>query len=252
MKSDCVERWKEAQTHEKDYQLRKKVKPGKGKRIWAYKYIKLLESYTIINENSKILDIGCGFNAMVSPMVKGERIGLDPLTDIYFKEFDLPKNISWLKGLGEHIPIKNGCLDVVLCMNVLDHMRDPTKAFSEIRRVLRSRGIAMVYVNCYSPFVKYYRENKEKLKIGDSFHPFSFSAKEILETMNSFNLHVAYVDKEPTKWLNSLLIRLEEKNIAILASTLIRAFLSLLWRLAHTRTALDDDGAFIFVAHKTD
>lgn len=46
----------------------------------------------------------------------------------------------------------------------------------------------MLYVDCYSPFVKHYGRIKEKLKIGDLFHPFSFPAKEILETTSSFSL----------------------------------------------------------------
>jgi len=86
---------------------------------------------------SKILDIRCGSDPMICYMDKGERIGLDPLMDVFFKEFDFPKNVSLIKGVGEYLPFRNGCFNVILCMNVLDHMRDPIKALSEISRTIK-------------------------------------------------------------------------------------------------------------------
>ena len=252
IKPVSVKRWIKAQTHEKDFQLRRKLikfKLGSGK--WAYKYVRLLESYTIIKQSSKILDIGCGSDPMICYMDKGERIGLDPLMDVFFKEFDFQRNVSWIKGVGEYLPFRNGCFNVILCMNVLDHMRDPIKALSEISRTIKNGGIFMLYVDCYSPFVKYYRKIKEELGIGDIFHPFSFSAGEILKIMTTFNLHIVYVDKEQTRWSNRLFYHWEKRDIKAIVSIALRAILSLFWRgLAHIMTPLDDDGKFIFIAYK--
>ncbi|HDD64253.1 MAG TPA: hypothetical protein ENF53_03760 [Thermoprotei archaeon] len=109
----------------------------------------------------------------------------------------------------------------------------------------------MLYVDCYSPFVKYYRKIKEGLGIGDIFHPFSFSAEEILKIMTAFNLHIVYVDKEPTGWSNRLFYYWEKRDIKAIVGVALRAILSLFWRgLARIMTPLDDDGKFIFIAYK--
>ena len=249
MKGVDVDRWRAAQIKEKDFHVGRKIIKSSS-RHW-FKYIRLLAFYTNIDENSSILDVGCGPDAMVSYVIKGERVGLDPLMDAFLRKFKLPKDVHWIKGMGEHMPLKTGYFDVVLCMNVLDHMLDPSKALNEISKILKNEGIFLLYVECHSPFVKYFRKIKETLKVGDIFHPFSFSAEEILKNLSIFNLHLLYIEKEQTKWLIRLITRLKEKNLKAFISLTVRCILSLVWRqMAHIRTPIDDDGMFIFISRK--
>jgi len=85
------------------------------------------------------------------------------------------------------------------------------------------------------------------------FHPFSFSANEILETMSNFSFLVVYIDKEPIRWLNGILMWCKERRIISTIGITASAILSSIWRkLVHIRIPTDDDGKFIFVAHKTE
>jgi 2-polyprenyl-6-hydroxyphenyl methylase/3-demethylubiquinone-9 3-methyltransferase len=49
--------------------------------------------------------------------------------------------INYKIGTGEELPFENNSFDVVLCCDVLEHVRDLPKVISEISRVLKNRGI---------------------------------------------------------------------------------------------------------------
>lgn len=44
----------------------------------------------------------------------------------------------------EHLPLKNTCMDKVLCSQVLEHLSNPTLALREMNRVLKSNGVAEI------------------------------------------------------------------------------------------------------------
>lgn len=85
------------------------------------------------------VDVGCGRDGS---HVRGlaERfgfhvVGVDPLAE--------PPN---LVGVIEDLPLADASVDLVWCRDMLSHVEDLPRAFSELRRVLRPRGRAMVYL----------------------------------------------------------------------------------------------------------
>lgn len=50
------------------------------------------------------------------------------------------------------LPFKDGSFDTVLCMNVLEHVRDPARVLAEIRRVLRPGGFLLFGVPFLYPY----------------------------------------------------------------------------------------------------
>lgn len=55
-------------------------------------------------------------------------------------------NGAELLGSAENIGVSDGCVELVLCTQVLEHCDDPWKAMAEIHRVLRPGGHAIVSV----------------------------------------------------------------------------------------------------------
>jgi SAM-dependent methyltransferase len=80
----------------------------------------------------RLLDVGCGekpYAALFAPYVS-EHVGLDTA----------PHAHADLVGPIESIPAEDGAFDVVLCVQVLEHVDDPAQGVRELHRVTRPGG----------------------------------------------------------------------------------------------------------------
>ncbi len=55
-------------------------------------------------------------------------------------------------GSVSDIPLEDASADAILCSSVLEHIPDPLRAFSEIKRILRPGGILFFYVPSLYPY----------------------------------------------------------------------------------------------------
>jgi len=82
----------------------------------------------------RILDVGCG-DRPYEPLFSSasEVVG-----------FDRPGNPrADLHGSIEAIPVEDASFDVVVCLQVLEHVPDPDAAVRELRRVVRGGGVVL-------------------------------------------------------------------------------------------------------------
>ncbi len=80
-----------------------------------------------------IIDIGCGdkpYKSLFEPFCK-KYVGVDIRKD------------ADIIAPAEKIPVKNNSFDLALCFQVLEHCRDPQKAVSEIKRILKKGGYVL-------------------------------------------------------------------------------------------------------------
>jgi len=56
--------------------------------------------------------------------------------DYFLKEFEMPKDVKFLKGVAEELPFKDNFFDLVIATNVLNHTEQPLQVINEIKRVL--------------------------------------------------------------------------------------------------------------------
>jgi SAM-dependent methyltransferase len=88
----------------------------------------------------RVLDVGCGDRpyAQIFPGAVG---------------FDVPGNEhADLHGSLESIPVEDGSFDVVLCLQVLEHVPDPAAAVRELHRVVRPGGRVLLSTHGVYPF----------------------------------------------------------------------------------------------------
>ncbi|MDX6442776.1 MAG: hypothetical protein QOE43_2505, partial [Gaiellaceae bacterium] len=79
----------------------------------------------------RVLDVGCG-DRPYEPLFKdaAEVVG-----------FDVPGNAhADLHGTIDAIPVEDASFDVVLCLQVLEHVPDPAAAVRELRRAVKPGG----------------------------------------------------------------------------------------------------------------
>lgn len=90
-----------------------------------------------------VLDIGCG-NKPYLPLFEG-------LAGTYFGVDAVEGPQVDAVGVAEALPCEDNSFDVILCTQVLEHVDDPRQVLSEIRRVLRPRGV--VYLSTHGVFL---------------------------------------------------------------------------------------------------
>ena len=186
-KINLPERWKIAQDSEREYWegytqeslLKEELERHKRKA-------EILENewkhFISLNKNSKILQIGCGPEDVITHLKTGKKYAIDPLADFYKKKFGLNYgNLVFLQGRGEELPFDDKSFDVIILANVLDHVESPEKVLSEIKRVLKDKGIFqfenLFYQRKFIKIAKIWGGIKQTLtgKIFNIHHPYMFS-----------------------------------------------------------------------------
>lgn len=93
-----------------------------------------------IGPESSVLDLGCGRGGVVELFWREVRLaaGLDPDAPS-LTEHRAP-GMPVIRGIGETIPFAGESFDLVVCVWVLEHLRDPSSTLREVRRVLKPGG----------------------------------------------------------------------------------------------------------------
>lgn len=106
----------------------------------------LINSYANSQKNIKLLDIGCGTGELLKELPPlGDVFGIDssPQAIAFCKEKGL-KNVSVAEGT--KIPFPNNSFDVILCLDVLEHIQDDSAVLKEIYRVAKMGAIIFIFV----------------------------------------------------------------------------------------------------------
>lgn len=111
--------------------------------------IQLLRQYaSMVKKQTKVLDIGCASGWFISEIAKAYPIpgyvGIDVYKDAILYAKELYPAISFRVVDAHKLPFKSNAFDVVICMNVLEHVVNPNKIMEEIKRVLKPGGIILI------------------------------------------------------------------------------------------------------------
>jgi len=93
-----------------------------------------------LTSSSRVLDLGCGRGGVVELFWRDVKIaaGLDP--DPASLSEHRAHGMPVIRGVGERLPFVDGSFDLIVCLWVLEHMREPGAVFGEVRRVLWPGG----------------------------------------------------------------------------------------------------------------
>ncbi len=103
-------------------------------------------------DGEEILDIGCGraTDAMQLAERSGRCCGIEPSHNMIMHAVgQIHQNgtqVVLLRGIGEHLPMRNDSFDKIVCKGALDHFACPSKAVEEMARVLKPQGKAIITV----------------------------------------------------------------------------------------------------------
>ena len=94
----------------------------------------------LIGKRDRVLDVGCGRGRLLEMIDAEEMHGVDLSkrgVEIACKKGIRAKVCDVEK---ERLPYPDGYFDVVICMELVEHLVDPVHALAEINRVLRRGG----------------------------------------------------------------------------------------------------------------
>jgi ubiquinone/menaquinone biosynthesis C-methylase UbiE len=137
------------------------INKGLGNYTTAYNAWKRIESIrALFNEEVNqrgdrlsILDVGCGdalpLFILNSDINTSEYYGIDvSLLDIAFaeklKELLEADNVTFVVGDAGRLPFQDSLFDIVICSEVLEHLKHPEACLKEIRRILKNGGTALI------------------------------------------------------------------------------------------------------------
>jgi ubiquinone/menaquinone biosynthesis C-methylase UbiE len=100
------------------------------------------------NENSNILDVGCGISSILH-FLPGKKTGIDSLADVYKELYTYPQDLNILKADCESLPFENNQFDIIFCTNAYDHFNNLDSANKEIYRVLKPNGFFILAVEIF-------------------------------------------------------------------------------------------------------
>ncbi len=95
----------------------------------------------------RVLDLGCAGGFMAEAMAaRGASVtGIDPASRAVAaartRSRGTGSGIDYLVAMGEHLPFPRASFDTVVCVDVLEHVRDLDAVIAEIGRVLQPGGL---------------------------------------------------------------------------------------------------------------
>ncbi|MEM8580120.1 MAG: bifunctional 2-polyprenyl-6-hydroxyphenol methylase/3-demethylubiquinol 3-O-methyltransferase UbiG [Pseudomonadota bacterium] len=110
---------------------------------------------------AEVLDLGCagGFMAEAIAANGGHVTGIDPAAQAIAaaKEHaaSIGLDITYDVGVGEALPYANGAFDIVVCVDVLEHVEDLGKVLSEVARILKPGGLFLFDTINRSPLARF-------------------------------------------------------------------------------------------------
>lgn len=120
-------------------------------RFWHTRRFREVKDLLSRIEPRKILDVGCHgglFTNEIAGYYKQSAIcGIDiSPSAIKFARSKYRSKIRFGVGRAERIPYPNDSFDLVTCLEVMEHVDNPTEVVGEIKRVLKEKGHFIVLV----------------------------------------------------------------------------------------------------------
>jgi ubiquinone/menaquinone biosynthesis C-methylase UbiE len=126
-------------------------------RVWHRRRLQRI-SGLISKTNGRILDIGCdGITLTEAVAVNAgatEVVGIDISGGAVAYSKRKRPEFHLAIGHGEALPFHGAIFDIIICLEVLEHVEHPDKLLSEMKRCLRKDGYGLVVVPTETPLFK--------------------------------------------------------------------------------------------------
>jgi SAM-dependent methyltransferase len=154
-----------------------------------------------------VLDAGCGRRSQVIPPVPAHVVGIDVSPEELAKNTDADETIL---GDLQTYPLPANAYDLIVCWDVLEHLRDPEPAIRNLMRALKPSGAIVVKVpnvasvkglmTRWTPrwfhrtlAMKLHPSLPEDYEPFTTFHRFAIAPRSLQKQLTGSGLEVTYV-----------------------------------------------------------
>ena len=138
-----------------------------------------------IIKNKIVLDIasGAGYGTKLISGDAKKVYGIDYSSEAvkYAKEYYGSKNIEYIKGDAQAIPLADNSVDVIVSFETIEHLKNPKKFIKEVKRILKNDGQFIVSTPNDDEFIE-----------GNKFHLHEFQLNELKTLISSNFKHCIY------------------------------------------------------------
>ena len=163
--------------------------------------IKFMIRSTIIKENLKLLDVGCGSGQFLYEM---KQLNLRP-HGIEIGDFDESEDLNIKNTTLLNAKYKDNYFDLITMNHVLEHVHNPTQTLKEIHRILKVNGTFIIGIpNTNSLTRKLF--NKNWLAYDIPRHLFNYSDNLIIHLLekHKFKIRKVRYNSRPNQFVMSL------------------------------------------------
>lgn len=133
-----------------------------------------------------ILDIGCGEGFFASRLGNEMMIELDiSIPSLKIAKLSNPM-MQCIAGDISHLPFKSASFDLVIAMEVLEHLNDPEKAIMEVRAISRKYCLFSVPNDPFFKTMNLFRGKNLRLFGNDPKHVQSWNEKRFLKLISKY------------------------------------------------------------------
>ena len=219
MSSTSYTRWRTAQNVEKRafHNRKEKTRPTES-HFFSQNFI--LGSKFFNDKN--ILEVGCSPTAVIHSLKSARfRVGIDPLAGKWARFY--ANSTDHIQGMGEYLPFKDKSFDIILCINVLDHVQMPSVALKEIRRCLKKGGTLVLWLQTFSTS----KIIRSVLNLIDAPHPHHFRDSDISFMLMEIGYGIDYHQCRRASFNSAISVIKEGLTISGLKSLFANLFLGL-------------------------
>jgi SAM-dependent methyltransferase len=182
-----------------DYQFRALLKGPRVQRFWHRNKLQALR-LALSSSPGVVVDVGCGSGNLLfySGIAPALAVGLDASREAV--RFCLThrggRRAGFAQAVGGAMPLAANVADIVILVEVLEHLLDPGKVLGEIRRVLKPGGRLFLTTPNYEwpspwPLLEWLADRSGRFaQMGGAQHVRQFTKASVRETVQSHGLQV--------------------------------------------------------------
>ena len=182
-----------------DY-YQKGIRTNIFQRYWHSQKTKTFKKIVNSRVFGSILDVGCASGSMANEISnifpKSNITGIDAYSKAIAYGRKKYPHLNLLTGDAHKLSFKSKSFDLVVCYETIEHVVDPAKVLSEIRRVVKQKGLAIVAMDSgRAPFRLIWwvwERTKGKVWKGAHLHPFKHQELERLIKKSGFKIANKY------------------------------------------------------------